>query len=140
MNEEAWSSDIVGILFVRLSSHMRISVMLTNHGTSNAKHFQKIIRSTNLLFIWKSLSDRLQLSTLNKKIFPYRPQFLEKCFEKAYAIQGKYAFLVINASQANELSHLGYCVSCNIFPYKKDDSDQLTHCPVYFHYKDAKLT
>ena len=127
-------------IFVRLSSHLQLSILCTSHQAfGGGKYFTKILRNCNLIVLWNFLSDKSQLIYLNKRYFPYRSQFLEKCFEKAYQMLGRYAYLVINCSPDNILSHLGYSVSCNVLPFK-NNKDELIHEPIYFRYNDAKLT
>ena len=117
---------------------MQVSIICTSHqGFGGGKYFSKIIRNCNVIVLWNFLSDKSQLIYLNKRYFPYRNQYLEKCFQKAYAIMGRFAYLVINCSQDNILSHLGYSVSCNIIPYENEEKE-LIYCPIYFKWIDSK--
>ncbi len=102
-----YQDPIVASLFTRLSSHANIGTIICVHQGLNCsgKNFAMVWQSANYLVLFRNNSDKLAMTYLSRKIFPYSGNYLGRCLDTATDLLGPYEPLCIDTSMANRLSH-----------------------------------
>ncbi len=102
-----YQDQTVAALFTRLGSHSNVSTIICVHQglSSSSKHFAMVWSSASFFVFFRNACDRLSMTYISRKMFPYAPGFLVKCMDTAVDLCGPYEPLVLNCAISNRLNH-----------------------------------
>ena len=132
-NNKAFDSPTLNAVFFHLSSHARISALVSCQDPfTSGKYRRSIFKNLNYLVLWDFITDGQTVDFVSRSIYPGKKNFLSKCLKKAKLLGGNRAYIVINAEIDNKINTRFPVMYRNI-PSK--DKKQFT---IYFAHPDSE--